>query len=197
MTVGTSWIFEAKLLCRSESCSVRPVQLGGKPSEATIAVIVCLVLPFFITILGYRPNTQQSRAHALTAPHKSGTRSVSSAPPTRFYQTEKAKILAADGWRIWPILWQARRRAFSVMSAFGSGDRRRSRRPWKRWHTSWRKFDPKKEGRVSPQAAGAAPEAEAEPTEASEAGRAPEQLEAGAPKKRKGPPGSIEASKHA
>lgn len=88
---------------------------------ATIAVIVCLVLPFFITILGYR-----------------------------FYQTEKAKILAADGWRIWPILWQAKQKAMEEVAHFVA-------------------------------------EAEAEPTEASEAGRAPEQLEAGAPKKRKGP----------
>ncbi|CAE7663865.1 cobB, partial [Symbiodinium necroappetens] len=96
---------------------------------AAIAVIVCLVLPFFITILGYR-----------------------------FYQTEKAKILAADGWRIWPILWQAKQKAMEEVAHFVA-------------------------------------EAEAEPTEASEAGRAPEQLEAGAPKKRKGPLGSIEASK--
>ncbi|CAE7214903.1 cobB [Symbiodinium natans] len=48
---------------------------------ATIAIIVCLVLPIFITILAHR-----------------------------FYQAEKAKLLAADGWRIWPILWQAKQR---------------------------------------------------------------------------------------
>eukprot|EP00439_Symbiodinium_sp_Y106_P074726 s1809_g14.t1 len=56
---------------------------------ATIAVIVFLVLPFFITILGYR-----------------------------FYQTEKAKILAADGWRIWPILWQAKQKAMEEAADF-------------------------------------------------------------------------------
>ncbi|CAE6932876.1 cobB [Symbiodinium sp. CCMP2456] len=90
---------------------------------ATIAVIVCLVLPFFITILGYR-----------------------------FYQTEKAKILAADGWRIWPILWQAKQKAMEEAAHFVA-------------------------------------EAEAAEPEPSEQGpgRGPEQLEAGAPKNRKGP----------
>ena len=50
----------------------------------------------------------------LQAPHPaiSGTcidSLTQSGAQTRFYQTEKAKILAADGWRIWPILWQVRR----------------------------------------------------------------------------------------